>query len=149
MLSKEQLLPQQFINPELQLLQLKEPLTRQDKLALLIRPQDHLNFIKVEAIKDQLINLGHPLQEPINLELQETWEHQELEVHPTNQPHINPIKEATTIKAAAIVADQVEAELVNPKDQPQAQAPNNKDLLKDPPKETPTAMVEIEDDLVN
>ena len=126
----------------------KEQLIRQVKLVLPTKHQDHHNFTKAEATKDQLINLEHQeIQEFINQVPQETWEHQELGHHHINHPHTNPIKEVTTIRAAPTVVDQVEVEFVNlNKDLVQAAAPLSS--KEDLPKVTPTVM-ETKDDSVN
>ena len=136
---------------ELQLLLLKELLTKQIKVPL-IRPQDHQvhqEFTRVVLIKQEQLTKLVPAQDI--QELQEFWDHQELEqleqleqLEHTNPHHINHIRVTTATKAAPI-AVEVEAELVNLKDQLPAAQPSNKEILR----VAPTDIVETEDDLVN
>ena len=146
---KEQPLLQPSTNLE-QLLLLKELLTKQIKVPL-IRPQDHQvhpEFTRVVLIKQE--QLTNPVQAQVIPDLQEFWDHQELEqqeqLELTNLHHINHTRVTTATKAALIVVEvEVEAELVNLKDQLQAAQPNSKEIHR----VAPTAMEETEDDLVN
>ena len=104
--SKEPPLLRPSINQE-QLPLLKEPLIKLVRPVPPIRPQDHHNFIKVEATKDQPINLDH--QEFTN-QAQETSEHQELEHHQHTSQQLPISQELTTTRAAHTAADQVEVE---------------------------------------
>ena len=134
----------------LEQLLLKELLTKQIKV-LLIRPQDHQvhqEFIRVVLIKQE--QLTNPVQAQVIPDLQEFWDHQELEqqeqLELTNLHHINHTRVTTATKAALIAVEvEAEAELVNLKDQLQAAQPNSKEIHR----VAPTAMEETEDDLVN